>query len=93
MNSERIWEVRVKKPARKSVERAPRPERERLGQALDEMAQNPFAGDVERLKNERTAFRHRVGDWRLFFDVYPHILRVDVLDIQRRTTTTYRRRR
>ena len=57
------------------------------------MAQNPFAGDIERLKNERTAFRRRVGDWRLFFDVYPRLLRVEVLDIQRRTTTTYRRRR
>ena len=56
------------------------------------MAVNPFTGDLERLKNERSAFRRRVGDWRLFFDVYPEERLVEVRDIQRRTTTTYRKR-
>ena len=32
------------------------------------MEQDPFAGDVLPLKNERTAFRRRLGDWRIFFD-------------------------
>ncbi len=56
------------------------------------MAQKPFAGDIARLKNQPTAFRRRVGDWRIFFDVYPDRRLVAVSDIQRRTTTTYRRR-
>ena len=56
------------------------------------MREDPFAGDVERLTPERTAFRRRVGDWRIFFDVDPERRLVEVRDIQRRTTTTYRRR-
>lgn len=35
------------------------------------MTRDPFAGDMQPLKNERAAFRRGVGDWRLFFDVYP----------------------
>ena len=56
------------------------------------MASDPFTGDIERLKDERAAFRRRVGDWRIFFDVYPDRRLVEVVDIRRRTTTTYRRR-
>jgi len=39
-----------------------------------------------------TAWRRRVGDWRIFFDVYPEQRLVDIVDIHRRTTTTYRQR-
>ena len=68
MTSEPLWELRVSKPAQKNVQRAPRPERERLMRALDEMQRNPFTGDVVRLTNQPAAFRRRVGDWRIFFD-------------------------
>lgn len=87
-----MWEVRVRKPARRSVLRAPRPERERLLRALEEMEREPFTGDIQPLKNQPTAWRRRVGAWRIFFDVYPDQRLVDVVDIDRRTTTTYRRR-
>jgi len=56
------------------------------------MEHEPFTGDIQSLKNQPTAWRRRVGDWRIFFDVYPEQRLVDVVDIDRRTTTTYRRR-
>jgi mRNA-degrading endonuclease RelE of RelBE toxin-antitoxin system len=56
------------------------------------MEHEPFTGDIQPLKNQPTAWRRRVGDWRIFFDVYPDQRLVDVVDIDRRTTTTYRRR-
>ena len=57
------------------------------------MTRDPFAGDVLPLKNERAAFRRRVGDWRLFFDADPPNRTIEVTDIERRTTTTYKKRR
>ncbi len=57
-----------------------------------EMESDPFTGDIERLKNERAAFRRRVGNWRIFFDVHLEARMVAVSYIERRTTTTYRRR-
>ena len=82
----------VAKPARKVVARAPKRERERLWVALKEKRVDPRAGDVLPLRNQPAAFRRRVGDWRIFFDLYPQRRLVEVTSIERRTTTTYRRR-
>jgi mRNA-degrading endonuclease RelE of RelBE toxin-antitoxin system len=70
-----------------------KPDRERLLQAIYEMAQDPFTGDIQPLKSQPTAFRRRVGDWRIFVDVYRERRQVEVTDIERRTTTTYRKRK
>jgi mRNA-degrading endonuclease RelE of RelBE toxin-antitoxin system len=54
------------------------------------MQYNPFSGDIVRLKSERSTWRRRVGSYRIFFDVYPDEQLVDVVDIDRRTSTTYK---
>jgi mRNA-degrading endonuclease RelE of RelBE toxin-antitoxin system len=56
------------------------------------MESDPFAGDVARLTGEHTTFRRRVGDWRLVFDVHREVRLVEIRSIERRSTTTYRRR-
>jgi mRNA-degrading endonuclease RelE of RelBE toxin-antitoxin system len=56
------------------------------------MESNPFAGDVVRLTGEHTAFRRRVGDWRILFDVHREIRLVEIRSIERRSTITYRPR-
>jgi len=54
------------------------------------MRDNPFSGDIVRLHApERSAWRRRVGSYRIFFDVYPDRQVVDVVDIDRRTSSTY----
>ncbi len=92
MTSSDTWRVLLRSRAQKAVARAPRPEQERLRDAIKEMEVDPFAGDVQRLQHERTAFRRRVGDWRFLFDVHREVRLVEIRYIERRTTTTYRRR-
>ena len=92
MNSTAPWQVLAEARAQKVLARAPRPERDRLQAALDDMERDPFAGDVARPYNQLSAFRRRVGDWRIFFDVYPETRLVRVRAIERRTSTTYRQR-
>jgi mRNA-degrading endonuclease RelE of RelBE toxin-antitoxin system len=86
------WELRVHKPARKSLAYAPRPERERLVAALEAMTVDPFAGDVQPSKGHPVAFRRRVGNWRIFFEADRAHRVVEITDIVRRTSTTYRKR-
>jgi len=83
------WHVEVARRAKKFLEPAPARDRGRLLAALEQMRQDPFSGDVARLRSERTAYRRRVGSYRIFFDVYPGRLWVDVVEIARRTSTTY----
>ena len=56
------------------------------------MAFEPRTRETLPLTNERAAFRRRVGDWRIFFDVDDQAKSVFVVAIERRTSTTYRKR-
>jgi len=38
------------------------------------------------------AFRRRVGDWRILFDASPERRVIEVADVARRSSTTYRKR-
>ena len=83
------WELLIAGPARKALKRMPDADRRRVTAALDAMEQDPFSGDIVRLKAQPIAWRRRVGDWRILFDVEFKQRRVLVHDIARRTTTTY----
>ena len=83
------WNVRVAQRARRALERAPQKDRQRIAAALDAMRENPFGGDIARLQNQPTAWRRRVGDWRIFFDLHVEQHIVDIVDVRRRRSTTY----
>jgi mRNA-degrading endonuclease RelE of RelBE toxin-antitoxin system len=83
------WTLHVAERAQKQLAKAPAKNQRQLRSALLAMEQNPFSGNIVRLKFERSAWRRRVGDYRIFFDVYPETQIIDVVDIARRTSTTY----
>lgn len=56
------------------------------------MTVDPFAGDVQPSKGHPVAFRRRVGNWRIFFEADRAHRVVEITDIVRRTSTTYRKR-
>jgi mRNA-degrading endonuclease RelE of RelBE toxin-antitoxin system len=84
------WTIHIAKPAQKELTRAPTKSRRLLRVALEEMQLNPFRGDIVHLTSERATWRRRVGAYRIFFDVYPEQQHIDVVDIARRTSTTYK---
>ena len=84
------WTIHIAKPAQKELVRAPAKSQRLLRVALEEMQQNPFRGDIVRLTSERATWRRRVGAYRIFFDVHPEHQHIDVVDIARRTSTTYK---
>ena len=57
--------------------------------ALSAMQTDPLAGDVAKLAGQ-DAFRRRVGNYRIIFRIDFKALAVGIVDVQRRTTTTYR---
>ena len=73
----------------KSLRRIPPAQLRRIMAALEAMQEDPLAGDVVKLKGT-DAFRRRVGDYRIIFAIdYVHVA-VGIIDVLRRTTTTYR---
>jgi len=47
---------------------------------------------VLKLTRERSTYRRAVGNRRILFDLYPEQLLIEVRYIERRTSTTYRKR-
>ena len=83
------WTLRLARQAEKRLEKIPAKDRGRILSALQQMCANPFSGDLVKLKNERATWRRRVGNYRIFFDAYPEQLLVDIVEITRRTSSTY----
>jgi mRNA interferase RelE/StbE len=81
--------VTVSNRAQRSLEGLPAADVRRIAAAIDAMRSDPLAGDVVRLKGT-DAFRRRVGNYRIIFSIDLKRLAVGILDILRRTTTTYR---
>ena len=75
--------------AEKSLKRLPPTDLDRVLSALSAMADDPFAGDVVKLKGA-DGFRRRIGDYRIIFNVDIDGRTVKVAEVLRRTTTTYR---
>lgn len=84
-----VWTLRVAERAEKAFRKIPAKDQERIAAALLAMRRNPFSGDLARLKNQPATWRRRVGAYRIFFDVYPERLLLEVLEIRRRTSATY----
>ena len=85
-----MWRVSVAKPALRKLARVPEFDAARIWAALRDMAQDPFAGDARKLAEG--SYRRRVGNYRIFFEPHPAIRFVQVTAIERRTSTTYRKR-
>lgn len=83
------WDLHVARSAEKELNRVPSRDRWRIIAALQAMRNDPFSGDIARLEHQPTAWRRRVGDWRIFFDLYPDRQLIVVAAIRRRTSTTY----
>jgi len=60
---------------------------------LEELAENPYQGDIEKIKDEENVWRRRIGNYRILYEIKPKQRYIDVFQIRRRTTGTYRKRR
>jgi mRNA-degrading endonuclease RelE of RelBE toxin-antitoxin system len=83
------WEVIVANPARRAIRDMPRPDGDQIIEALEEMRDDPYAGDIKFLKGTNRSLRRRVGAWRIMFEVLTDRRIVIIQDVERRASTTY----
>ena len=84
------WTVSVSRTASRAIKKAPKGDQARIRTALLQLRDDPYSGDIKSLKGyaDKTV-RRRVGDWRIIFTVDDEVLRVEVVEIARRSSTTY----
>ncbi len=83
------WNLELAGPAQKEFQRLPRRDQARVKAALLATQEDPFRGDIKRLKGQSTAWRRRVGSYRIIYDLYFEQRLIVVAGILRRTSTTY----
>ena len=89
MNSSVSWELRGRDGVYKTLSKFPHRNRERIIEAIDGLALNPFAGDLEKMKGENRIWRKRVGNYRIFYEIIPADKVIYVFGAERRTSKTY----
>ena len=86
------WVVNLSAAAEKDLRRLPRDRQARIERAIDEMEENPFAGDVKALKGPewKGRYRKRVGPYRIIFTVDHSLTAVAISAVLIRSEQTYR---
>jgi mRNA-degrading endonuclease RelE of RelBE toxin-antitoxin system len=87
-----IWAVELSAAAEGDLQRLPRDRQARIERAIDEMEENPFAGDVKPLKGPewKGRYRKRVGPYRIIFTVDHKTKAAAISAILIRSGKTYR---
>jgi mRNA interferase RelE/StbE len=83
------WNLQITGPAQKEFQKLPARDQARVKDALLAMQEDPFSGDIKRLKGQAAAWRRRVGNYRIAYDLHLEEHRIVVAGILRRTSTTY----
>ena len=83
------WELRVDPIVLKQLKKVQPKDAKRILSAIEGMAFNPYAGDIEKMRGEDDVWRRRVGAYRIFYEVIPARKIVHVYRVVRRTSTTY----
>lgn len=77
------YKVTIRKRAMSALEKINEPYYSSLRTAIYALAENPRPIGCKKLKG-RTAYRIRVGDYRIIYDIFDGELCVDVIDLGHR---------
>lgn len=84
------WSYSLSKKAQRQFGELPGDVQVEIVEALERFLENPSASDVKKIKTAKPPFwRLRTGKWRIFMDKDKKQLKILVIEIVRRTDTTY----
>ncbi len=78
------YNVRIKESAVKSLKDLPSDQQVRIRRKIAALAENPYPPGSRKLKGEEIAYRIRVGDYRVVYEVFEETITVLVLRIGHR---------
>lgn len=79
-----IYKVEILRSALKQLKKLPSELQERIQTKIDDLATEPRPNGVKKLKGKENAYRIRVGDYRVIYDIFDDILVVNVVDVGHR---------
>lgn len=89
MNLSINWVLQIDNIVYKFLEKIPRKDAERILIAVNNLSNDPFFGDIKKMKGEENSWRRRIGAYRIFYEIIPREKTVYVFRTERRTSKTY----
>lgn len=73
------YRVEFTTAAARQVKKLPRPARDRVLDAIEDLSEDPRPHGAKKLVGEETAWRIRVGDYRVIYDIFDAEVTVTVV--------------
>jgi mRNA interferase RelE/StbE len=80
------YRIDIQEGASKALRKLDKPVRERMAAAIDALASNPRPPGIKAVIGQPGAFRIRVGDWRVLYEIEDDQLVVLIVEIAHRST-------
>ncbi|MFY9484792.1 MAG: type II toxin-antitoxin system RelE/ParE family toxin [Patescibacteria group bacterium] len=89
MNSNKSWVLRIDPSVYKKLKKIPGDYARRILKSIEALPNDPFTGDVQKLKDEENLWRRRIGSYRIFYKIDNIRNIIFVFHVERRTSSTY----
>ena len=89
MSSKINWVLRVESVVYKFLRKIPERDARRVLFVIESFTNDPFAGDIQKMKGEENIWRRRIGSYRIFYEIHTTKKVIYVLNVERRTSSTY----
>ena len=89
MNSNKSWELHIDDKVYKALKKIPKQEVRKITHAIRVLPDDPYAGDLRKVRGEAATWRRRIGEYRIFYEVHQAEVRIDVRWIERKGSKTY----
>lgn len=89
MNSNKNWVLRIDPSVYKTLRKVPGDYARRILNIIQTLSDDPFASDVQKLKDQENMWRRRIGPYRIFYKIDNTRNVILVFRVERRTSSTY----
>ncbi|OGH17695.1 MAG: hypothetical protein A2868_01950 [Candidatus Levybacteria bacterium RIFCSPHIGHO2_01_FULL_40_15b] len=85
-----MYKIFYSRHAAKSFKKIPKEYQVRIKNKIEELSKNPhMSGTIKLVDYPAAKFRHRVGNYRILFDIEEASKILEILDIRKRNERTY----
>lgn len=89
MNLGKNWALKIDPGVYKDLSKIPQNYVVKIWGVISSLSDNPYSGDLGKIKGEMNLWRRRVGAYRIFYEIYPEADFVHILWVERRGSKTY----
>lgn len=78
------YRIEVKRSAAKAIKKIPKPDRKRISEKIDSLAEELPSPEITKLKGDNPFHRVRVGDYRIIYEIQDEVLVILIVKVGHR---------